>query len=90
MSDTTRDFFETLAGVLLRCWIFGLVLQIISSGGVLIMSDFVHHLHGHLFGLSIQQSGMIMAGYLTLIKLSVVVFFFIPWLAIWLVLNKNR
>jgi hypothetical protein len=35
MTDSTRDFFDMLARVLLRCWIFGFVLSFIWLGAFL-------------------------------------------------------
>ena len=52
MHDSTRDFFDTLAKVLLRCWIFGFVLLLIWLGVVLIGGETIHRLHGPMFGLS--------------------------------------
>ena len=88
MTETTREVFDTLAKVLLRCWIFGAVLQFMTFGAVLLMGETVHNMHA-MFGLSIRDSDMISSGYMALIKLFVAVFFFIPWLAIWLVMKKT-
>ncbi len=89
MSETTREVFDTLAKVLLRCWIFGFVLQLVTVAAVLLMGETLHNMHGAMFGLSNHDSDMITVGYLSLLKLCVAVFFFIPWLSIWLVLKKT-
>ena len=90
MSEATREVFDTLAKVLLRCWIFGFVLKIVSFGCVLLMRGVVYDLHATLFGLSQHDSDMIICGYLALLKLCVLVFFLIPWLAICLVLKTPK
>ncbi len=90
MSETTREMFDTLGRVLLRCWIFGFVLQLVSFGGVLLMGSVVYDLYGSLFGMTKFESDMIIVGYLAVIKLCVLVFFFIPWLAIRLVLKTPK
>ncbi len=90
MSEATREVLDTVAKVLLRCWIIGILLQWISLGGVLLMGDVIHSWHSALYGLSQPESAMITAGYLAGLKLCVAVFFFIPWLSIWLVLKKTK
>ena len=89
MSDAIREVLDTMAKVLLRCWIIGIVVQFISLGAVLSMGEMLHDIHGSLFGLTIQESNMITASYLSLLKVCVTVFF-ITWLAIWLVLKKKN
>ena len=87
MADSTHHFFDTLAKILLRCWIFGFVLLFIWLGALL--SGAMYKLHGPLMNLSnhdlnvIHYSGMVFA------KLVVILFFFFPWLAIKLVLRKR-
>ncbi len=90
MSDATRDFFDTLAKVLLRCWIFGFVLLFLWLAAVLVMGETIHTLHGPLFGLSNHELDVIFYGGMGLLKLCVLVFFFMPWLAIRLVLRKAK
>ena len=88
MNDSTRDFFDTLAKVLLRCWIIGVVMQLMLMGAVLGLAETIHHFHA-VFGLSNHEWDMITCAYSALLKLCTGVFFFIPWLAIWLVLKKT-
>ena len=90
MSESARETLETIAKVLLYCWILGFALQILTFGAVLSMGDLMHDLYGSMFGLSSHDSDMIVVAYLALIKLSVAVFFFIPWLAIRIVLRKQK
>ena len=63
MSETTREVFETLAKVLLFCWVFGLVMQLMLLGAVLGMGETVHNFHA-MFGLSNHESDMITCGYI--------------------------
>ena len=88
MSDATREWFDTLAKVLLRCWIFGFVLLLIWLGALL--SGAVYKLHGPLMGLSNDELEVIHYCGIALLKLVVLVFFFIPWLAIRLVLRQAQ
>jgi hypothetical protein len=89
-SKETNDFFDTLAKVLLRCWIFGFVLVSIWFGVYLLAGDLVLRLHGHWFGLSKHELDLIFYCGMGLLKLLVYVFFFFPWLAIRLVLRSRK
>ena len=89
MTDSTRDYFETLARVLLRCWIIGFLLLLFSFGMSMLMGDFVHQVHGTMFGLSPHEVDLIMYCWMGLLKLFVFVFFLFPWVAIRLVLRKE-
>ena len=52
MTDSTHDFFDTLAKILLRCWIFGFLLLLVWFGIYMLASDVIYRLHGPMFGLS--------------------------------------
>lgn len=92
MSDPTQktDFFETLASILLRCWLLGLLVLLIWFGVYLAAGEAIHRLHGPMFGLSRHEMDLIFYCGMGLLKLFVIVFFFFPWLGIRLVLAKNR
>ena len=90
MSDKIRETLETVAKVLFWSWILGLALLVISSAGVTMAGDLLHNMHSSWYGLSIRDSDIIIASYLALIKLCVLVLFFVPWLAIRVVLNRKR
>jgi hypothetical protein len=88
MTDSTRDTLDTLARVLLRCWILGFVLLFISLGAILLMGETIHKLHGSMFGLSAHELDVIFYCWMGLLKIAVLTFFFIPWLSIKMVLKK--
>lgn len=90
MSDSNQDFFDTIAKVLLRCWVFGFVLLLIWLGVLLLAGDRVYRLHGDQFGLSKHEFELIFYCAIALLKLLVLVFFFIPWVAIRLVLRGRK
>lgn len=89
MTESTRDLFETLAKVLLRCWLFGLLLLAIWVGAFLLAGDVICRLHGGLFGLSPHELSLIHYGGMAFVKLVVILLFFFPWAAIRLVLRKR-
>ncbi len=88
MTDSHREFFDILARVLLRCWLFGYVLLFIWLAAILLGSDSIYRMHSSMFGLTLHELAVISYGGLGLLKLVVLTFFFIPWLAIRLVLRK--
>lgn len=91
MSDSTRstDFFDTLAKVLLRCWLFGFLLLLIWFVVDKLAGEEILRLHGPMFGLTKHELDVIFYCGMGLLKLCVIVFFFFPWLAIRLVLRKQ-
>lgn len=89
-SKQSTEFFAMLARVLLRCWVFGFVLLLIWLGVILLAGDFIHRLHGSMFGLSKHELDLIFYCGMGLLKLLVLVFFFIPWLAIRLMLRGEK
>jgi len=89
MTDSTRSFFRTLEKVLLRCWIFGFALQLISLAILLLTGSIIDSIHGPLFGLTPHEIDVIIYCGMGLLKLAVLVCFFIPWLSIRLVLKKE-
>lgn len=89
-SQETTEFFNTLAKVLLRCWVFGFVVLFFWLGVILSASDLVHRLHGNMFGLSKHELELAFYCGMGLLKLLVLIFFFFPWLAIKLVLSGEK
>ena len=90
MQESTRDFFDTLANILLRCWIFGFVLLAIWLGAALLLGETAHKVHGPMFGITLHELDVIFYGGMGILKICVLVFFFIPWLSIRLVLKKAK
>ena len=89
MSDSTKELLETTKDVLLRCWIFGFVLLIISLGATLLTGNLIHDLHGSMFGLTKHELDLVFYCLMGILKLIVIACFFIPWLSIKLVLKKS-
>ena len=89
MTDSTHDFLDTLGKILLRCSIFGFLLLLLWFGIFMLAGDLIYRLHGTMFGLSGHDLNVIHYCGMTFVKLSVILFFFFPWLAIRLVLRKR-
>jgi hypothetical protein len=92
MSDVTRttDLLDVLAKVLIRCALFGLGLVLLWWGVFKLTDGLLYGLHERLFGLTSHELDVIFYCGIVLTKLAVLLFFFIPWLAIRLVLRSAR
>lgn len=90
MTDATRDLLETLAKVLLRCWVIGFALMLFSTVVFLLAGQMVDELHGRWFGVTPHELDLIVYCGLGLLKLLLIVFFVLPWLAIRLTLRGVR
>ena len=90
MPDSIRDLFETLAKVLLRCSIFGFALLLFSFVLYSVAGGVIDEIHGRVFGLSPHEVDLIFYCWLGALKLLVLVFFLMPWVAIKLVPRKAK
>jgi hypothetical protein len=88
MTDSTRDFFDTLAKVLLRCWIISFALGLFSFVVFTLTGEIIDEIHGKMFGLSAHELDLIIYCGLGLFKLFVFIFYLFPWIAIRMVLKK--
>ena len=88
MTPQTSEFFDTLAKILLRCFVLGFLLLLIWVGAFVLARDVIHNLHGQMFGLSAHELDIIHYCGIALVKLCVFLFFLFPWIAIRLVLRK--
>jgi len=89
VTDQTKDVWDAVAGVLFRCWILGFALLFVWLGVSQLMGELIHRLHGSMFGLSRHELGVIFYCGMGLLKLCVLTFFLIPWLAIRMMLKTQ-
>jgi len=90
MSTQITEWLDAVAKILLRCWVFGFLLLLFWFGAVTLAGDFVYGVHGSMFDLSRHELDLIHYCGMGLTKLVVGLFFFIPWVAIRLVLRKAK
>ena len=86
MSESTIELFNAVSSVLLYCWIFGFGFLLFWFGMYRLAGNFIHRLHGGLFGLTPHELDVIFYCGMGLLKVGVIVLYFIPWLAIQMVL----
>ena len=89
MIDSTRDFFDTLGKVLIRCWLLGTLLLLFSLVVFMLTREIIDDIHGRWFGVTSHELDLIIYCGLGVHKLCVNVFFLFPWLAIRWVLRKE-
>ncbi len=92
MSNPTQtdDLLDAVDRILLRCWIFGFILLLFWWGAVTLAGDLALGVHGDMFDLTRPQLNVIHYCGILLTKLVVGMFFFIPWVAIRLVMKKRK
>ena len=88
MTECTRDYFDTLAKGLLRCWISGCGLGLFSFVVFMLTGETIDKIHEKMFGRSAHELDLIIYCGLGFFKFFVLIFFLIPWVAIKLVLRK--
>ena len=90
MTESTRTFFETLVKVLLGCWALGFAVLFVWVGAVLLMGELMHKIHGPMFGVSNHELDVILYCGMGIWKLIALAFYFVPWLAIRMVLKNAK
>lgn len=91
MIDPARpnEFLHPLAQVLIRSFIIGAVMLLVTLVFLLLVSNLAYSVHSSYFDITRQQFDIIMYCGLGLMKIMLFVFFLIPYIAIRLVLAKN-
>jgi hypothetical protein len=89
-SKNVNELFDTLARVLLRCFVLGYLLLLLWFGAYVVAGDaMIYGLAGKLFGLTPHEVDLIHYGGMVFVKCVVILFFLFPYLAIRLVLRKR-
>jgi hypothetical protein len=83
-----RELFDMLAKVLLRCFVMGYCVLLLWAGVFLVGGYLTYDIAARLFGLSPHEVDMVNYCGMAFVKLIVILFFLIPYLAIRLVLRK--
>lgn len=81
---------DLVGKVLLRCFIFGILLLLVWFAFYILADDFLVSVHGRLFGLTRHEMAIIHFCGIVFVKVIVLLFFLFPYLAIQLVLRKQR
>ena len=83
ISDSTRQNLEVVSGILIRVFLYGLGLLLLAGLPIMLLGDQVYAVHHTFFAaMSKEQHGMLMFSWLGNLKLLLIMFFLLPWLAI--------
>jgi len=89
MTNSSQEFFEILGKTLLRCWIIGFLMMLLSLVVFMLTGEVIYSIHGKMFGLSPHELDLIMYCGLGLFKVFVLIFFLLPWVSVKLVLRSR-
>ena len=89
MNEQSRHQLELTAAVLLRCWCLGFGLLFVWWIATQLFYKPITSMHSAMFGLTGTQIDIIWYCGLMSLKLSLLILFFIPWLAIRMVLKSR-
>ena len=88
--NDSHAWLDPLAKVLLRCFIFGFLLLLVWFAFFVFADDFLVSVHGRSFGLTRHEMAIIHYCGMAFVKLSVLLYFLFPYIAIRHVLRKQR
>jgi hypothetical protein len=88
-SKDVTELFDTLARVLLRCFVLGYSLLLLWVAVYLLAGSVMYGPAGRLFGLTSHEVDVIQYGGIAAVKCVVLLFFLFPYVAIRLVLRQR-
>lgn len=88
-SNPVHDLFDTLARILLRCFVLGYLLLLLWFGVYLCAGSVIYGMGGKLFGLTPHEVDMVNYCGMAAVKCAVLLFFLLPYLATRWVLRKR-
>ncbi|MGB7345265.1 MAG: DUF6868 family protein [Pirellulaceae bacterium] len=82
MSNLTNLNLSTVSRVLLRCWVMGAIVLAVAVMATQMYRLPIYRIHARMFSLTEDQLDVTLYCFMGFMKLIVLFFFFIPWLAI--------
>lgn len=89
ISTETRSLLDAVSRVLIRCFLFCLIIQLWWGAVFLIWGDLAHNVYSTMFKLSWHEFMLVNYCGLGLLKMLNFVLFLCPWIAIRLVLRQT-
>ena len=92
MSDqnNVENMLDAIAGVLIKCFVIGIVFMIIWVIMVMGVPDWAWQMHGKLFDLSREQVARVHYAGMLITKVGIFMLFLFPYLGIKLALRKRN
>ena len=92
MKNSQSDFqkpLDVIAGILIRCFLGGMVLLAAWFAGFAVAGDWIYRVHSQWFQVSRQAFDTIHYAGMAVTKIVNILFFLLPWIAIKLVSGKK-
>lgn len=90
MEPQNREFFETAAKVLIRCFLVGIALLLVWFFAILIAGDWIISVNTRWFNIPRQQIEVVHYAATALLKIAIIIEFLIPYVCLRIVLNKAK
>ena len=87
--NSLNDVLDTMSAILGRCFLMGYAALLVGCGVAVWGSAWVNRI-GQWFGLTARECAIADYGALGVLKILVIVFFLIPYIAIRLVVRKRK
>ena len=84
------DIFNTLAAILLWCFVLSIALLLLWFVGFLLAGDFAYGVHSRWFELSRPAFDLMNYYGMAFVKACAIIYFLFPYIAIKIVVRKNR
>ena len=89
MNQQQRQAYESIASFLWRSLVLGYLVLIVWTIALLWPGSLLCQLHQNLFDLSLHECNIVLYGGLGLMKILLIVFYLLPWLAIRWLLKRS-
>lgn len=84
-----RNQLDVIAGILIRCFLGGMVLLMVWFAGFAFAGDWIYQVHSRWFQIPRQSFDAIHYAGMAVTKIAIILFFLLPWIAIKLVSKKG-
>jgi hypothetical protein len=84
-----QKHLDVIAGILLRCFLGGMVLLTVWFAWFVFAGDWIYQLHAKWFQIPKQSFDAIHYAGMAVTKIAIILFFLLPWIAIKLISGKK-
>ena len=88
--NSMDNMFDAISGVLIRCFVIGIVLLTIWLVIVMVVPDKAWQMHGNFFDLSGEQVVLVQYTGMLITKIGIFALFLFPYIGIKLALRKRN
>jgi hypothetical protein len=81
--------FDVIAGILIRCFLGGILLLTVWFLCLVLAGDCIYQLHSRWFAIPRQAFDTLHYALMAVTKIAIILFFLLPWIAIRLISKKK-